>query len=241
MNARKRIHESDEPAAPAGAATGAHAAEPFGPDESIDCARPGSQPVIAGASAEGLQVDLAEYSALRDEILNAWEWQKSLVQSELTALTVAAALVSLFKGSAYVYLFLSFLLNSAGLMFVEQSLRMTKIGRYMRSALIPRIQARVALSESLPELPSTGALGWEAYFRNGDRNIWQMGVTAVLGKYLFAILPGLLAACLYIANAKTNVVSGSWESVLLLVAVLMSFLPIFIGLLGVRFSATGKV
>lgn len=189
-----------------------------------------------------LEVDLGEYQTLRDEILNSWDWQKDVVVAQLGLFVGAVGIVEAFDGSVGTYLLVSFILSFIGMMLIEQSIRMTMIGRYFGTELIPRIRnriARIAPEEHAEQ--ARAVLGWETYFRNADRHTILMGVSATLGKYAFTVLPGFVSALVFVIMRGGQAEPLSQvERIGVAAAFALSALPLIVGAVNGKFSATGR-
>jgi hypothetical protein len=193
-----------------------------------------------GLQSASLDFDLGEYQSLREEVLNSWDWQKDVIIAEIGLFAASVGAVEALDAPPFLYLIASFLLSAIGMMLVEQSIRMTMIGRYLRATLIPRIRAK--LGQNCSPSPLGGrVLGWEEYFRNGDIHTLLMGVCATLGKYLLAVAPAALAAGAFV------VASGGWQALkypatfLVMIAFGLAGIPVLVGLVSGRFAATGEV
>ena len=110
------------------------------------------------SSDAALTVTLAEYSALRAEIVAHSNSQATLLGVALTAIGVVVGIVLSGKAGREVLLVIPILAPALGLAFVGQMRHLSLLGLYIRGALWPVLQAQV----SDVTLPSWEAV-WAAY------------------------------------------------------------------------------
>src|SRR5258706_8727357 len=96
-----------------------------------------------------LDVCMAEYKRMVQEIMTGLEWHKSLIQYSLAIIAGATTAIGLFPSFTGLYLIAATLLTSIGWAFAEQSLKMLTFGRYIALVLAPKVNQLI--SEVAPE------------------------------------------------------------------------------------------
>ncbi len=191
-----------------------------------------------------LQAHLTEFECLRDEINNAWDFQKALLQYTLLVIGSTVTLVNALPDFQLVLLLASYALTAMGWVYIEQSFRMITIGRYYKSSLNPRVNSLIKelgnRDDHEPIMEKVKVLGWEDFFRAGNVRTLLMGWSS-LGKYSFAILPGPgFAFAFYNIKQSPITLWSTMEIVGFLVAVGMSLLPLATIIINARFSFTAE-
>ena len=106
----------------------------------------------AGADARKQRIDiaLAEFSALRAEILAHTNVQASLIALVVTAIGIVAGFVIKDDGDPSLLLILPFLVSAAGIHSSEQGRAIALIGSYIRDELWPYLEAQLGSSDLPP-------------------------------------------------------------------------------------------
>jgi hypothetical protein len=91
------------------------------------------------AIQSALQAHFTEFEGLRDEINNAWDWQKDLIQYTLLIIGTTITLVSTLPQLDLLLLVASYMLSAIGWSTMEQSILMTTMGIYFKIILIHRL------------------------------------------------------------------------------------------------------
>lgn len=196
------------------------------------------------AIKEALKIHLAEYEALRDEIISAWEWQKSLLQYSLLVVGSAATVISAVPRSDFLYLVASVILSALGWAYTEQAARFLSIGRFCQNVLSPRVnQLLQSLAKTDPESLQSYQLRvllWERFFRGRNLRTLIMGIAA-MGKYGFAVLPGIgFALAYYFVRTTSGLPLSGYEKVAFGAALGISLFPIAVGTLNARYAYSGR-
>ena len=136
------------------------------------------------------------------------------------------------------------MLSFLGWGYIEQSIRMTTIGRYYKQILNPRINQLILeinqLDSSQPIADKLRVMGWEDFFRAGNFRTALMGVSA-LGKFGYAVLPGIAFVVIFYISKYLN--KSSWtviEQIAFVIAASLSLLPMITAVFNARFSFTGE-
>lgn len=135
---------------------------------------------------------LAEFTALRDEVLH-----RLRVTVMLMTFNVTAAGVLLGQGLSHepdIFLVVPLVTSLFGLFIVMQNCRMYELGDYIRTKLEPKVNAAATLP----------ILGWESWFKRGKEHFWSqfwIGQFPVLGATVF---PSLVAFALWFDRATTK-------------------------------------
>lgn len=193
---------------------------------------------------DALQAHFTEYQGLRQEIDSGWEWQKDLLQYILLIIGTAVTLVSTFPNKEALYIAASIMLSALGWSYLEQSIRMVTVGRYLKSELNPRVNSLLLELEELdihtPIASKVKVWMWEDFFRGGNLRTALMGIAA-MGKFAFAVLPGFcFALAFYFSKHYSQTTWLPFESIMFTIAVGVSFLPLATAILNGRFAFSGE-
>src|SRR5690349_23524630 len=130
------------------------------------------------------EASMAEFDALRSEIIARTNAQFALAGAGLTAIGVAVGVAFSEKGNAQVVIAVPFLAAAIILAYVFESVRIISLGGYIRLRLWPFIANQAACEEE--RLPS-----WEMYraeLDGGRKSILTSGLTegSIVGIFLIA-------------------------------------------------------
>jgi len=191
-----------------------------------------------------LDVHLAEYQALSAEIESGWEIQKTLLQYTLLIIGTVITLVTAFPNTALLYLVASIMLSLLGWGYIEQSIRMTTIGRYYKQILSPRMNQLIQTLNHIdlyqPIDDQLKVMNWEDFFRAGNIRTALMGVSAG-GKFAYAVLPGIAFVIAFYFTKSLGAISWtSLEAIGFVFTASLSLLPLATLMFNTRFSFTGE-
>lgn len=212
--------------------------------EPFNLSREQKQPVSQEAAKEALSAYLTEYQMLHAEVDNAWNWQKALVNYCLLVIAGAITAVELIQDTQFLLLGASVLLSMLGLSFMEQTIRMTRIGRFYTTHLFPKInQAILEISnqdgKNALAAPPFRVMLWERYFRERNAGTVLMGMGAA-GKFFICLISNLFCLVYFYVLSGGLQVSDVMLASFAVAAVVATF-PLIIFVWNIRFVYGGRV
>lgn len=179
---------------------------------------------------------LTEFEAMRDEINLQIGFQHQLVNYAIAITAGTASLFALGQPSIaeqlpVLYLVASLLMSAIGWAFLEASLQINDLGKYIQFNLVPKIQGLIGNEDR----PKYLVLRWEDFKIRRSGRVYLRGMAAV-GKFAVAFIPGIMFIFVfYYLRPPTGGAWTSAESVLFWVSVGASSLPAIGGLVSIPF------
>jgi hypothetical protein len=146
-----------------------------------------------------LTVALAEFQALRGEILQRIQIQQVLLGLTVTTLGVLLSVALSEKSSARLLLAAPFVASALGFAYSDQSRRINLLGAYIRGHLWQRVE-----SVTDPNLSS-----WERFFARAFETPFQAFLTSAYIVGLFVLFP-IALDCYAGAATDWDFTSGQW-------------------------------
>lgn len=173
-----------------------------------------------------LQVCLAEYTALRGEVISSLGTQRQLLSLELAVIGVAISGVTFFQAQPVLYLFAALLLSLLSWIMVEHTLKIQLIYQYFDTFLSD------SLCSTLAE-PVYPVWGWQTRWFSVSLRTIALAILA-LAKFILGFLLAISFCVLFVVAKSVGRIAWTREEIVVFaIDVIVLAIPALLGLLSV--------